>query len=174
MKKTLLAALIALLATATTATAQKFGYCNSLAILAEMPEMKQADSDLAAFQTQLQKKGQEMVRLFQEKAQELQRKQEQGLISPKDYADQEAALQKEQEDINLYAQKVDADLAKKRDDLYKPILDKVNTAMKDVATEGNYFMVFDLSSQVLLYADPTLDVTETVMKKLGITPPPKQ
>ncbi len=60
------------------------------------------------------------------------------------------------------------DLAKKREELYKPILDRVNKAMQDVATENGYLMVFDSSTQVLLYADPSLDVTNLVKTKLGI------
>lgn len=41
----------------TTISAQKFGYLNSQALLAELPEVKQADANLQALQTQLEKKG---------------------------------------------------------------------------------------------------------------------
>jgi outer membrane protein len=168
MKKTLVLTLSLVLAAATASFAQKFGYCNSVALLTELPEVKQADSDLQAFQTQLQKKGQEMVKDLQDKAAELQRKQDQGLISPKDYEAQAAKLKEEEAKISEYAQKVDEDLAKKREELYKPILDKVNKAMQDVAKEGGYLLVFDSSTQILLYADESLDVTKTVRAKLGL------
>lgn len=59
-------------------------------------------------------------------------------------------------------------LAKKREELYKPILEKVNTAMQDVAKENGYLLVFDASTQVLLYAHESLDVTNLVKAKLGI------
>ena len=52
--------------------------------------------------------------------------------------------------------------------LYKPLLEKVNNAMKDVATENGFTMVFDLSSNMVLYGDPSLDVTTLVKTKLGI------
>ncbi|MFN7326534.1 MAG: OmpH family outer membrane protein [Chitinophagales bacterium] len=165
-KKSFIAVLALVLAQSTASFAQKFGYCNSLALLAELPEVKQADSDLQAYQTQLQKKGQEMVKAFQEKAQELQRKQEQGTISPKDFSEQEAKLTKEQEDINKYAQEVDQKLGQKREELYKPILEKVNAAMQEVAKAGGYTMVFDTSTQVLLFADESMDVTKEVIAKL--------
>ena len=45
----------------STVQAQKFGYVNSTAILAEMPEVKQMEANLEALQKQLQKKGQSMV-----------------------------------------------------------------------------------------------------------------
>ena len=66
MKKKLALALALMLSTA--GFAQKFGFCNSNALLAELPEVKAADSDLKDFQTQLTKRGQEMVKTLQEKA----------------------------------------------------------------------------------------------------------
>ena len=132
--------------------------------------------DLQAFQTQLTKRGQQMVEELQAKAVELERKKEQGTISPKDYDMQMAVLQAEQEGIAKYEQEVYDQLAKKRQDLYEPILAKVDKAMKEVATEKGLMLVFDASTQVLLYADESLDVTNLVKAKLGIpitpaTPP---
>jgi Skp family chaperone for outer membrane proteins len=59
-------------------------------------------------------------------------------------------------------------LAQKREQLFSPILDRVNQAMSDVAKENQFMFVFDSSSQVLLYSDETLDVTKLVKAKLGI------
>jgi outer membrane protein len=170
MKKTFVLMLALVLTTATASFAQKFGYCNSLALLSELPEVKQAESDLQAYQTQLQKQGQQMVKDLQDKAAELKRKQDQGTIAPKDAADQEAKLQAEEAEINKYAQTMEENLGKKREELYKPIFEKVNTAMKAVAVDGGYLMVFDASTQVLLFADETLDVTKMVQTKLAAMP----
>lgn len=167
MKKTLLLTFGLLIGLSVAVSAQKFGYTNSVAILSQMPEVKQADSDLKAFQTQLNKKGQEMVTELQQKAEALQRKQELGTISPKDYETQAAVLQAEQDSIGKYEQEVYAKMAEKREELYTPILERVNKAMMDVAKENGYQMVFDASTQILLYADETLDVTALVKAKLG-------
>jgi len=59
-------------------------------------------------------------------------------------------------------------LAQKREELFKPILDKVNSAMEAVAKENQFMFVFDLGTQIILYADETLDVTKLVKAKLGI------
>ena len=157
-----------MLTLAFSGVAQKFGYLNSVAMLAEMEEVKQADSDLQAFQTQLTKRGQEMVKELQDKAVELDRKQKQGLIAPKDYQAQAAKLTEEETAIGNYEKEVYDKLAEKRQELYKPILERVNTAMQDVAKENGYLLVFDTSTQVLLYADESLDVTNLVKTKLGI------
>lgn len=157
-----------LLSIATIATAQKFGYCNSSALLTQLPEVKAADSDLKDFQAQLTKKGQEMQKALQTKAQALQLKQERGEIAPKDFEVQAARLKEEEENLGKYEQDVYQKLSEKREQLFKPLLDKVNEAMKSVAADQKLSMVFDSGSQILLYADESLDVTKLVKAKLGI------
>ncbi|MBC7776344.1 MAG: OmpH family outer membrane protein [Phycisphaerae bacterium] len=166
MKKFFLLALG--LTLASVSYSQKFGYCNSGALLTQIPEVKAADSDLQAFQAQLTKRGQEMVKALQDKAAELDRKEKQGTISPKDLEAQNAKLKEEQATIAEYEQEVYKKLAEKREELFKPILDRVNKAMEDVAKENQFMFVFDQNTQVLLYADESLDVTKLVKTKLGI------
>jgi outer membrane protein len=168
MKKTIVFVLALMITMSSSVFAQKFGFCNSAALLAELPEVKQADSDLQAYQAQLTKKGQEMVQVLQTKAKDLEDKRAKGLISPKDADELTAKLQGEESAIQEYEQKVYADLTKKREELYAPILDKVNVAMKEVAKANGFVLVFDASTQILLYADETLDVTKLVKTKLGI------
>jgi len=152
----------------TGAFSQKFGFCNSALLLTQLPDVKAADSDLQAFQTQLTKKGQERVKALQDAAADLERKKQQGTISPKDYDTQSAKLEEERQSIAKYEQEVYQKLTQKREELYKPLLDKVNKAMSDVATENGFALVFDASTQILIYAHESLDVTKLVKTKLGI------
>lgn len=168
MNKYFVPVLLFVLLLATPGQAQKFGYCNSVALLSLMPDVKAADSDLTAFQTQLTKKGQERVKALQDNAAELERKKDQGTISPKDYEAQSAKLAEEEASINKYQEEVYQKLAQKRKELYEPLLEKVNKAMEDVAKENGYMLVFDLSTQVLIYAEESLDVTQLVKAKLGL------
>lgn len=167
MNKSIVLTLVLLLMLTTAGFAQKFGFCDSAALLSGLPEVKAADSELKAFQTQLTKKGQDMVKALQDRAAELKRKQDQGLIAPKELAAQQALLQTEQDSIGRYEQEVYAKLAEKRETMYKPLLDRVNLAMNDVAKANGFAMVFDLSTQVLLFADESLDVTKLVQAKLN-------
>lgn len=168
MKKTFLLTFVLVLGSTLIGSAQKFGYCNSAVLLAQLPEIKAADSELKDFQTMLTKKGQDMVKSLQDKAAELQRKQERGEISPKDFEAQGAKLKEEEEGIGKYEQEVYQKLSEKKEGLYKPLLEKVNKAMADVAKEGTFAIVFDSSTQVLLYADESLDVTKQVKAKLDL------
>jgi outer membrane protein len=167
MNKTLVFTLALCLSAVTATFAQKIGYCNSLALMAELQEVKAADSELQTLATQLQKQGETMVKDLQAKAELLEKRNAEGTISPKDYETQGAALREEEAKINQFAQEMDQKMAKKREELYKPVMDKVNTAMNTVAKEGGYLLVFDSGSQILLFADESLDVTNLVKAKLA-------
>ena len=158
-------ALLLLVATAT-ATAQKFGYVNSAEILADLPAMKAAESNLEGLQKQLQKKGQAMVQTFQTDYQALQAKAQEGTMSPKQQQEEAAKLQKREEEIGAFEQSMMSDLQKKRQELLEPIYDSVNEAIKAVAEENGYTFIFD--QQVLLYGQESQDVSAQVRAKLGL------
>ncbi len=164
MKTTAL--LIGLLAMVAGVQAQKFGYLNSAAVLSEMPEIKQADSSLEALQKQLQKKGQQMVEDYQRKAQELQQKIQDGNITPRQQEEEVAKIKQEEDKIAQFEQDMMKQLNDKRTELMQPIYDRVNQAIKDVASENGYQFIFD--SNVLLYAEESQDVSTLVKTKLGL------
>ena len=156
--------LVALLLTIGTLQAQKFGYVNSSAILAEMPAVKQADANLEALQKQLQKKGQKMVTDLQAEYQAVQAN-----IVNLSQVQQEAEAQKlqaKQEEIAKFEQEMVQQIERKRQELLQPILDQVNNAIKQVAEENGYQFIFD--AQVLLFAEESTDVSTLVKSKLGI------
>ena len=69
----------------------------------------------------------------------------------------------------VYEQEVMQKVAKKREDLLRPILDKVDAAVKAVGKENGYGMIFDTSLfNFILSADESEDVMPMVKKKLGI------
>ncbi len=157
------------LAFVSTADAQsKFAYTNSAALLAEMPDVKRADTKLEALKKQLQKKGQQMLDDLRNKYADLQKRYENGLLS-KVQAEQEAQkLAEEEQKLAKYEQDMYNQLASKREELIKPILEKVQTAIDDVAKEKGYSYVFDTNTMILLYAKPEDDITPAVKVKLGM------
>lgn len=168
MKKILQLAVVALLliAATTTASAQKFGYVNSAAILAEMAEMKAAESNLEGLQKQLQKKGQAMVETFQTDLKKLQDQAAAGELTPKQQQEESAKLEARQQEIGKFEQSMVTDLQTKRSELLEPIYEKVNAAIKAVAEAEGYQFIFD--QQVLLYGQETSDVSAAVKAKLGM------
>ncbi len=171
MKKVLkLSAIIIMLigATLSTTYAQKFGYVNSAEILAALPDVKQADSNLEALQKQLQKKYQLAVETYQKKLQGVQEQVANGDLSPKQQETAAEDLKKDELALGKQQQDLAGQLEEKRQSLLKPIYDKINEAIKNVATENGYQFIFEQG--VLLYAEDTANVTSLVKAKLGITP----
>ena len=154
----------------TSMSAQKFGYLNSAAILQEMPEVKQAEADLEVLQKQLQSRGETMLQEFQAKYQELERKNQQGEISPKELEEESQALKADENKLAQFEQDMQRQVLERRDALLQPILDRVNTAIEAVAKEEGYTYIFDASpgTGILLYADESTDVVEKVKAKLGM------
>ena len=163
-------ALVAGCLLSVSAMAQKFGYVESGKILEGLPKVKEAESNLEALGKQLQAKGQKMMEDFQIKYTELEKRVREGDITPKEQETQVAALKEEETKILAYEQDMQNQLAAKRDELLAPILDEVRAAITAVAKEGGYAYVFDGSPGVgvLLYADETTNLTDLVMKKLGV------
>lgn len=159
---------VAMLTGSQSIWAQKFGFVNSAALLTELPEVKAADSQLNVLQSQLKKKGEEMVTAFQQKYTELATKEKNGEFSPKQLETESQKLKEEETKITQFEQESAQTMAKKRDELLQPILDRVNKAIGEVAKESNYTYIFDASTNVLLYADESADVTALVKKKLGL------
>ncbi len=81
-----------------TLQAQKFGYIDSNAILAEMAEVKEMRSKLESLKTQLQKQGQQMIQDYQLQEQEYVKKKERGELSRIQEEELVAGLQKKQEE----------------------------------------------------------------------------
>ena len=159
--------LVAVLFSAVGITqAQKFGYVNSATILADMPEVKQAEANLEALQKQLQKKGQSEIEKFQQDYVALQQKAEQGELSPKQQEEEAKKLQEREAQLSQLEQQMVQQMQEKRNELLEPIYAKVNEAIKSIAEENGYTMIFDQS--VLLYKEDGQDVSNLVKEKLGI------
>jgi outer membrane protein len=168
MKKALCSAAftLILITCSLSAYAQKVGYVNSASIIAELPDVKAADLTVEALQKQLQKKAQEMIEKFQADYADVQRKVENGDLSPKQQEEEGKRLEAKQAELGQLEQDSYKQIQDKRNELLRPIYDRVNQAIKEVALESGYLMLVDQA--VLLYSDPSADATALVRKKLGL------
>jgi outer membrane protein len=164
--KVVLLAMFGLLTTA--ASAQKFGHMNYGNLLSSLKETRTADSLLVATRTQMLAKAETMAKAFEVKYIAFNKDVQSGTLSRVQQQEREGALRKEQETLQQFDQQMQADLGKKRDELLKPIIDKVQAAIQAVGKEGGYQFIFDTSSGSMLFALPTDDVDPLVRKKLGI------
>lgn len=157
---------------ANTSIAQKFSYVDSDYILANIPEYKSAKAELDKISIQWQK---EIEAKYADIDKLYKAYQAEQIYLPEDMKKKREAeiVNKEKEAKDLQKQKfgVDGELFKKRQELVKPIQDKVYTAIKTIADAKNYAVVFDKSSDLtMLYTNPKFDISDEVLESLGFKP----
>jgi outer membrane protein len=147
-------------------SAQKFGYVNTQELLSQLPEVKEANANIENLKTQLQKKGQNMITALQTKYQDLEKRQNE--LSPKQLEIEANAIRQEEQKIGEFEQSSQQKIIMKSEELLKPIQERVQVAIDNVAKEKGYTYIFDASMGLILYADPSTEVTALVKAKLGL------
>jgi outer membrane protein len=149
-------------------TAPKYGHMNLGNLLESLPETKTANDKLKVFTDGLTAKDDSLTKAFQAAYSKLETEYNSGVLTPVQSQTRQAELQKQQEAIQKFEQDAQQLVAAHREELLKPILAKIDTTIKAVATENGYLMIFDTSSGVMLFANEADDVTAIVKKKLGL------
>ena len=170
MKKIFLLVALFLMVSATS-FGQKYAYIDSEYILSNMPEYTEAQAELDRIAVEWQKeieaqfkKIDSMYKKYQVEAitlpETMKQKRENAIIAA------EAAAK----DLQKKRFGKDGDLFKKREELVKPIQDRVFTAIEEYAKERGFAFVFDTAgSMTIVYADAKWDINDQVMQRLGIS-----
>jgi len=176
--KTKLIFILAIFATAFAANAQgtlKIGYTNAEFILSNMPEAKQIEADLKVHEQQLSTQLEAKSKDFDTKVQAYQASVEN--MIPEVRADKELELRNLQQSIQKFQQDAQASLQRKQGELLQPVFDKIQKAIDEVAKANGYTHVLnsgqpEVGLNILLYARDEDNISDLVLKQLGITPPP--
>ena len=149
--------------------AQKFAYVDTQYILDNLPEYTEAQAQLDDWSAQWQK---EIEAKFAETDKMYKDYQAQLVLLPEDMKKkkEQEIVDKEKEAKNLQRQRFgkDGDLFKKRQELVKPIQEKLYNAIQEISTQNNYAVIFDKAgSLTMLYANPKYDVSDEVLDNLG-------
>lgn len=147
----------------------KYGHLNYGNLLELVPEVKSGDSQLATYRDQLVKQGEDRVKKWQADVQTFQTQAQAGDLTGLQIKQTEEKLGKEQQAIAALEQEVIQKVTKKREQILKPILDKIDDAIKTVGKENGYSMIFDSSLyNFILSAEDSDDVMPLVKQKLGL------
>src|SRR5205085_7009188 len=85
--------------------------------------------------------------------------------------DEITSKEKDVKDLQKQRFGYEGDLFKKKQDLVKPIQDKVYNAVKKLATDLSYAVIFDKSSDlIMLYANPKYDKSDDILTAMGFKP----
>lgn len=169
MKKLFLLLTFAI-AAITGAYAQRYAIVDTRYILDKMPEyataQKQLDEISKAWEKEISDKQQTLTKMYRDfdaeqvmLSEELKKKREDQLFN----------LEKEVRMLQSQRFGFEGDLFKKRQDLIKPIQDKVYNAIQKLAVDRSYDFILDKSEGItVIFADPKLDKSEDILKALGV------
>ncbi|MGA9211982.1 OmpH family outer membrane protein [Kaistella sp.] len=164
MKKlSVLFAAVMMFATVGVAKAQKVAMMDYEAVLAVMPETKKMTTDLEAFSKTKGDEINKQAEAFQKDVQQYQA--EVAKLTEAQRQTKEADFQKRQQNLQAIQQTAQNDLAQKRDNAIKPIVEKLNKAVEKVAKANGYDFIID--AQALIYKGGP-DATPAVKKELGL------
>jgi outer membrane protein len=157
-------------------SAQKFSYVNTDYILENIPEYSDAQIQLDELSAQWQK---EIETKFNEIEKMYKNFQNEAVLLPEDMKRkrEDDIIKKEKEAKDLQKKRFgkDGDLFKKRQELIKPIQERIYDAIEEIASAENYAVVFDKANNAtLIYTNPKYDISEQVLDKLGYTYKPQQ
>jgi len=148
--------------------AQRYAVIDTRYILNKLPEYEEAQKKLDAFSIQWQKEIDDkqmaldqLYRNFEAErvmlSEELLKKREDDLFN----------REKELRDLQKKRFGFEGDLFKRRQELVKPIQDRVYNAVQKIAVARQYDLVLDKSEGItIIFVDPKLDRSDDVLKEL--------
>ena len=170
--KNLILGIILIFGTSFASLSQKYAYIDSDYILENVPEYQEAKS-------KLDKLAERWTKEIEGRYAELKKKKEnfarEEVLLPteekKKRSEDIAKLETEAMQMQKLRFGVSGDYFEKRQELIKPIQDKVFEAMQKVASNKKYTFVFDKANQSnLVYADSKYDISDGVLKEMGYNP----
>lgn len=154
----------------TAAQAQRYAVIDSKYILEKVPQYKESQERLDQFSIQWQQEIDQkqtavdkMLKDFDAEAimlsDELKKKREDEIFNK----------EKELRDLQKKRFGFEGDLFKKRQELIKPIQDRVYNAVQKLAVDKQYDFILDKSEGItVIFADPKLDRSDDVLRNLGV------
>jgi outer membrane protein len=150
---------------------QKYAYIDSDYILKKMPEYQDSKEKLDRLADKWTKEIEEYYTTLKTKKDNFAK--EEVLLPAEEKNKRSEEIKKmEQDAVQMQTSRfgVNGDYFQKRQELIKPIQDKVFEAMQKVAQKKGYSFVFDKANQSnLIYAETKFDLSNDVLKEMGIT-----
>lgn len=159
-------ALMAVVGAGTAAKAQSFkaGFVNSETIIKELPDAQKASADIEEMGLKIRDTLQMMQKEFETRIADYQKQE--ALMSAE-------AKKKEEESLNAlrmrflqYQETKTAEVQQMRESFLRPIREKVQKAIADVAKEEKLTMVLDKAVGVVLYSEDSADITFKVLDRM--------
>ncbi len=175
-KRVLLAVfgLITFASQAQTTTTTKVGYADVDYIFNQMPEAKQIEAELKSIEAQLKGQIDSKIKKFQTELADYQKNGQTMIDAVRQNTERE--LTQQQQNIEKLQQDAQTTITNKNTQMMTPVYDKVGKAIEAVAKENGYSFILNQQIgglDVILYGDDKMDISDLVLKKMGVTAAPK-
>jgi outer membrane protein len=168
--KQIVLALSLVLTLCCNAFAQRYAVVDTKYILDKMPDYKAAQKQLDQISAQWQKEIDDKQSVLDKMYKDFEG--EEVMLSDdlkKKREDELFNREKEVRDLQRKRFGFEGDLFKKRQELIKPVQDKVYNAIQKIAVTRIYDFILDKSEGItVIFADPKLDKSDDVLKELGV------
>jgi outer membrane protein len=161
----LVMSVVFLVALAAPAAAQtKIGYINLQETLVETKAGKAAKRKLESEKEEKQKQVNDKREKLKADAEALEKQR--GVLKAEALAKKERELQEDYAALQQLFMQLQQDLAKQEAQLTREIFNQASSIIQDIAKRESYHMIVEKNEGAVLWADPTLDITKEVNRRL--------
>lgn len=160
-----------LLAMASSLEAQavvKIGYIDSQAIIDQDPAaqeaQKQFEADMTRYRAEVQQLGEDLQQLID------QYDQQQAMLSEAAKANRQEEIRLKQTEYQQRISELEQQANMRSAELIQPVMERINGIIEEIRAAGSYAMIFDVAAQGVIAADPQLDLTPEVIRRLQAGP----
>ena len=145
----------------------KVGTIDAEYILSQLPEITQVNEGIKTYNQELQKELETNVTRYETLVKDYQANSE--TFTEEDKKTKETEIIGLENDIKGFRQKATVMMQMKRNELTKPLYEKINEAMLQVIQAENFTHVLHAGGNNMAFAAEQYDITQKVLDQLGIT-----
>ena len=151
-------------ASAVHAQTARVGWIDSNAVLSQYDKAQEARTRMEESLTSYQSEIEQMNSDFQ--AQMASFQQQQATMTPEARQNRQEQLQSQQRTLQQRVAELEQQASQRQAEVFQPVMTEINEVIEQIRVEGDYAMILDVSSQAILAADPALDLTQEVLRRL--------
>jgi outer membrane protein len=168
------ASLWAQTAASTPKKAHRIGYTNLELVLSYMPEAQQVEAELRTYEKKILEQLNIKQAYLQSKIEEYTELKQQGKLSPVQEEERRKEIMRLDEELKRFQEESEQNYLKKKAELLQPVIDRLQKAINELAEAEGYDYILNNSNSTgvatILYGPKSEDVTEKLLRRLGIDP----
>lgn len=161
-------------AASTPKKAHRIGYTNLELVLSYMPEAQQVEAELRIYEKKILEQLNIKQAYLQSKIEEYTELKQQGKLSPVQEEERRKEIMRLDEELKRFQEESEQNYLKKKAELLQPVIDKLQKAINELAEAEGYDYILNNSNATgvatILYGPKSEDVTEKLLRRLGIDP----